>query len=213
MSLFQRLPQASNPKAFYTIGLNKTVLIVGLGNPGKEYDNTRHNIGFECIDTFAAKNDFPGWINKKDLKSELAQSTLNGTRVLLVKPTTFMNLSGEAVQAVMQFYKIPDSQVVVVHDELDIDFGTIRTRLGGSAAGHNGIKSIIECIGEDFGRIRVGVGPKKPKTMDSANFVLCRFNDDEHEQLPALKQEVSAIISEFIYGDGQLPVDTRSFII
>jgi PTH1 family peptidyl-tRNA hydrolase len=213
MSLFQRLPQASNPKAFYTIGLNKTVLFIGLGNPGQEYIGTRHNIGFECIEAFAKKNDFPVWTNKKDLRCQLTQATIDGTRVLLIKPTTFMNLSGEAVLAVMQFYKIPASQVVVVHDELDINFGIIRTRIGGAAAGHNGIKSIMQHLGEDFGRVRIGIGPKIPDTIDSSDFVLAKFTSDEQKQLPPLTQEISAIISEYIFGDGQLLIESRNFII
>jgi PTH1 family peptidyl-tRNA hydrolase len=213
MGLFQRLPQATNPKSFYTTGLNKTVLIVGLGNPGQEYKDTRHNVGFECIDSFAKKNDFPLWTNKKDLKCELTQSTINGTRVLLVKPTTFMNSSGEAVMAVVHFYKISASQLLVVHDELDINFGNIRTRIGGSDAGHNGIKSITQNINEDFGRVRIGIGPKKPESIDSADFVLAKFSAEELKQMSALIQEVSAIVSEFIFGDGQLVIDSRNFIV
>jgi PTH1 family peptidyl-tRNA hydrolase len=174
---------------------------------------TRHNIGFVCIETFAKKNEYPVWTNKKDLKCQLTQATINGTRVLLMKPTTFMNLSGEAVSAVMQFYKIPASQVVVVHDELDINFGIIRTRVGCTTAGHNGIKSIVQHLGEDFGRVRIGIGPKKPDTIDSSDFVLAKFTGDEQKQLPALTQEISAIISEYIFGDGQLIIETRNFII
>lgn len=213
MGLFQRLPQASDPKAFYTTGLNKTVMIVGLGNPGQEYKDTRHNIGFECIDSFATKNEFPKWTNKKDLKCEITQSTINGIRVLLIKPMTFMNSSGEAVMSVINFYKIPASQLLVVHDELDVNFGVIRTRIGGSDAGHNGIKSIIQEVNEDFGRVRIGIGPKRPEQMVSAAFVLSKFTIAEHKQLPALIQEVSAILSEFIFGDGQLIVESRSFIV
>ncbi len=212
MGLFQRLPQATKPQ-LYSIGLNKTVLLVGLGNPGKQYEGTRHNIGFTCLDDFASQTDCPTWMNKSDLKSELTQVTIRDTRVFLIKPTTFMNLSGEAVQAVASFYKIPTEQVVVVHDELDIDFGTIRTRMGGASAGHNGIKSIIESIGDNFGRVRVGIGPKQPEEIDGADFVLAKFTDEQQKQLGALKKEVAAVLSEFVYGDGQLPADTRNFIV
>ncbi|HUC88092.1 MAG TPA: aminoacyl-tRNA hydrolase [Candidatus Binatia bacterium] len=213
MALFQRMPQASNPKSFYTTGLTKTILIVGLGNPGKEYTGTRHNIGFECIEALAAQMEFPAWTIKHDLKCELTQATIQDSRVILIKPTTFMNLSGEAVQAVTHFYKVPDGQIVVVHDELDIEFGMIRSRMGGSDAGHNGIKSVIEHMGEGFGRVRIGIGPKQPTEIDSADFVLAKFTEDEQKQLPSLKKEVSAVLSEFVYGGGQLPTDTRSFII
>src|SRR5260370_18986306 len=121
MSLFQRRPQVSDPVNYVTVGLNKTVLIVGLGNPGKEYDGTRHNIGFACVDEFVEKNsDMEGWIAKKDLKCLLSIGRLGETRVMVMKPTTYMNLSGEAVLAVSDFYKIHPNQSITFHDELDI---------------------------------------------------------------------------------------------
>jgi PTH1 family peptidyl-tRNA hydrolase len=213
MSLFQRRPQTSNPTQFYSVGLNKLILIAGLGNPGKEYDDTRHNIGFVSVDAFAKTNEFPAWRLQKDMKCSLTQVTMNDTRVILMKPTTFMNLSGEAVQAVMSFYKVPPTQVLVVHDELDIDFGIIRTRAGGTAAGHNGIKSIIDHLGENFGRVRIGIGPKKPATIDSADFVLKKFTKPQLEHMPELTREAAAIMSEFVYSPGQLPADTRNFLL
>lgn len=213
MSLFQRMPQTSEPKQYYSVGLNKTVLLVGLGNSGTEYDDTRHNIGFACIDAFAQTNDFPAWTLKKDLKCQLSQLTMNDTRVILMKPTTFMNLSGEAVQATHHFYNIPESQIVIVYDELDIDFGTIRTRVGGTAAGHNGVKSVIQHLGENFGRVRIGIGPKKPAAIDSADFVLKKFTKTELSHLPELIREVSAILSECVYSPSQLPADTRNFLV
>lgn len=213
MALFQRRPQADNPLAYTTIGLNKNLLVVGLGNPGREYDLTRHNAGFACIDHFVAKNSvFGPWTDKKDLKCLMATGQLGDTRVIVIKPTTFMNLSGEAVQAVAHFYKIHNGQIVVVHDELDIDFGQIRMRKGGSSAGHNGIKSVTKHIGEDYGRVRIGVGPKSPEQIDSADFVLQNFSRAEQEQLPAMQREVTAILSELAYGAQLLP-ETRSFLI
>jgi PTH1 family peptidyl-tRNA hydrolase len=213
MALFQRKPQTSDPKSFYSIGLNKTVLLVGLGNPGKEYDNTRHNIGFLSIDSFVDKTDeMEDWIQKKDFKCLVSGGKISDTRVIAIKPTTFMNLSGEAVQAVANFYKIHPDNILIIHDELDIDFGQIRLRKGGSSAGHNGIKSVVQHIGEDFGRVRIGVGPKKPARMKSEDFVLQKFSGEEQAQLPNLLQEVNAIISEYVYG-GQLPHETRNFLI
>lgn len=213
MSLFQRRPQVSDPVNYITVGLNKTVLIVGLGNPGKEYDGTRHNIGFQCVDTFVEKNtDMEGWVAKKDLKCHLSTGRLGETRVLVMKPTTFMNLSGEAVRAVTDFYKVHPNQMVVVHDELDIPFGQIRMRLGGTSAGHNGIKSLIEHVGEDFGRIRVGIGPKKPAKIDSTDFVLGKFAKAQQTELPALTREVNAILTEYVFAT-ELPTETRSFLI
>jgi PTH1 family peptidyl-tRNA hydrolase len=213
MALFQRRPQVSDPVNYITVGLNKTVLLVGLGNPGKEYDGTRHNIGFECIDAFVrANSDMGGWVEKKDLKCLQSSGQLGQTRVLAIKPTTFMNLSGEAVEAAVNFYKIPAEQIVVVHDELDVDFGNIRTRLGGSSAGHNGIKSVTAAVGENYGRVRIGIGPKKPAQIDSADFVLQKFSTKELAEIPALTREVNAILSEYVFGS-QLPQETRSFLI
>lgn len=212
MALFQRKPQVSDPVNYITIGLNKTMLLVGLGNPGAEYQGTRHNIGFACLDAFAKANSFPDWQNKKDLKSHIASAQLGDTRIILAKPQTFMNNSGEAIQAVMAFYKLDASRLTVVYDELDIDFGQIRLRQGGSAAGHNGVKSLIQHLGEDFGRVRIGIGPKRPEQIDSAKFVLQKFNAEEQQQLPALLIETNAILSELAYGSA-LAAETRSFLI
>lgn len=212
MALFQRKPQVSDPVNYVTLGLNKTLLFVGLGNPGTEYDGTRHNIGFAALDAFAAANDFPGWVNKKDLKCLHTSHQLGDTRVILIKPTTFMNLSGEAVQATANFYKLLPDQITAVYDELDIDFGQIRMRIGGSAAGHNGVKSIIQHLGEDFGRIRIGIGPKLPAQIDSSDFVLQKFSKEQQGHMKELTTESNAILSETAYGS-QLPHETRHFLI
>lgn len=214
MALFQNRPQASDNHNYYTIGLNKTVLLVGLGNPGREYALTRHNIGFEVLDRFVAKHsEMEDWINKKDQKCHIAQGRFGDTKVYAIKPTTFMNLSGEAVQAVMNFYKISPDFITIIHDELDINFGQIRLRIGGSSAGHNGIKSVSQLIGEQYGRIRIGIGPKSPAQMDSADFVLQKFSSDELDQLANLAKETGAILTEFIYSGQALPTETRMFII
>src|SRR5205807_917567 len=113
MALFQKKPQTSSSAPLYTLGLNKTVLIVGLGNPSKQYADTRHNLGFRCVDAFAQQHEFPAWTARKDLKSHLTSHNIGDARVILAKPTTFMNKSGEAVQAVQQFYKLPANQMVV----------------------------------------------------------------------------------------------------
>ncbi len=213
MSWLSQRPQTSDPVNYYTVGLNKTILLVGLGNPGKEYELTRHNVGFMCIDEFVAKTDgMDDWIQKKDLKCLLSTGRIGEARVIAIKPATFMNLSGEAVQAVVNFYKISPNQIAVIHDELDIDFGQIRLRQGGSDAGHNGIKSVSQHIGEDYARIRIGVGPKQPVKIKSEDFILQKFSAAEQEQLPNLKREVLAILSEYIYG-AQLPHDTRNFLV
>lgn len=212
MALFQKRPQLGDSIQFYTLGQNKTVLIVGLGNIGKQYDGTRHNIGFAAVDDFARVNDFPAWMEKKDLKCHLASQTIGDTRVILIKPTTLMNLSGEAVQATASFYKIDPGKIVVVHDELDIPFGQIRTRVGGSAAGHNGIKSVTQHNSDQYGRVRIGIGPKLHAAQDSADFVLARFSKEQEAQMPNLLKESSAILSEYVYS-GQLMAETRNFIV
>ncbi|MBA3758148.1 aminoacyl-tRNA hydrolase [Candidatus Saccharibacteria bacterium] len=215
MALFQKNPYDSTEKLpLYTLGLTKSVLVVGLGNKGKNYEGTRHNIGFECIDAFAKATELPEWIEKKYLKCLHTSGTVGNTRVIAIKPSTFMNLSGEAVQAVANFYKIPPSQIIVVHDELDIPFGQIRTRVGGSDAGNNGIKSIIQHMGESagqqIGRVRIGIKAATP--MESSDFVLGKFAAKEQKQLPHLIKEATAILTEYVYS-AQLPHETRKFIV
>lgn len=213
MALFQRRPETGQAIQYYTLGQNQQLLIVGLGNPGKEYDGSRHNIGFAALDAFVAANDFSPWINKKDLKCEMATARLGDTQVIAIKPTTFMNLSGEAASAVAHFYKIPAERVLAVYDEIDVEFGQIRLRTGGSSAGHNGVKSLIQHLGEGFGRVRVGIGPKEPEQMDSADFVLARFSDEQQAQLKNLTRETTAILSEYGFSSGQLPTETRNFLV
>lgn len=212
MALFQKKPDVQNSKPIYTLGLQKHVLIVGLGNVGKEYEGSRHNVGFACIDALAASQGIDGWADKKDLKSAVATGNVGDTRVILCKPTTMMNLSGKAVQAIINFYKLDINKTVVVHDELDIPFGQIRTRVGGSDAGHNGVKSLIQHLGDNFGRVRVGVGPKTPVQIDSADFVLAKFSTEESQQIKNLLQESTAILTEFIHSQ-TLPSETRNFLV
>jgi peptidyl-tRNA hydrolase, PTH1 family len=212
MGWLQKRVQTTEATGFYTVGQNKNILLVGLGNPGKEYDLTRHNVGFHALDHFVDKTDeMDGWIDKKDLKCLMSNGRAGENRVIAIKPTTYMNLSGEAVQATAAFYKIPTANILVIHDELDIDFGQIRTRTGGSST-HNGIKSVTQHLGEDYGRVRIGVGPKRPAKIDGADFVLQKFSAAEQAQLPNLNKEVNAILTEYLYG-GQLPHETRSFLI
>lgn len=213
MALFQKRPDLGSNLPVYSLGLTKTLLIVGLGNVGKKYDGTRHNIGFAAIDELAARQDFEPWLEKKDLKCLVTTATIGDSRVILIKPTTFMNLSGEAVQAVGHFYKIPTAHTLVVHDELDIPFGQIRTRIGGSAAGNNGIKSIIQHLGEDFGRVRIGIDQEnRDKRIETSDFVLTKFSKEEKAELPALLKESTAMLTEYIHG-GTLLQETRSFLI
>jgi len=212
MGLFVEKPLPSDNKYFYTLSQTKTILVVGLGNIGKEYDKTRHNIGFECIDFFLNENPQLGkWVSKKDLKSHIATGQFGDTRVVGIKPTTFMNLSGEAVSLVANYYHIRPEDILVVHDELDINFGHIRTRNDGSSAGNNGVQSIIDHLGEKFNRVRVGIGPKHPAKIASDKFVIGKFDKTEISKVNDLEKEVLSIIVEFIYS-GTLNEETRSFL-
>jgi len=213
MALFQKQPTSTDKQALFSIGLTKTVLIVGLGNIGSEYYKTRHNIGFEVIDALvSSRMELSDWQDKKNFKAHFSLGQFGETRAIVIKPTTLMNLSGDAVQAVSNFYKIAPSQVLVVHDELDIEFGQIRTRVGGASAGHNGVQSIIDQIGENFSRVRIGIGPKKPAKMDSADFVLAKFSKSQQELIGDLKKEVVSLLMEYMYST-QINNETRSFLI
>jgi PTH1 family peptidyl-tRNA hydrolase len=211
MSLFQKKPIAGTSLPIYSIGEHKTVLFVGLGNPGKEFKGSRHNIGFEALEHFAEKNEFPMWIHKKDFRCDTTSLTLGSTRVILCKPMTFMNLSGEAARAIQDFYKMTNKETVAVYDELAIPFGQIRARVGGESAGHNGVKSLIQHMGEDFGRIRIGISNELSQNADAEDFVLGKFTKQEQGHLPLLLQEVNAMLTEYIFG-GALPHDTRSIL-
>jgi peptidyl-tRNA hydrolase, PTH1 family len=211
MALFQKKPQVQSGAPLYSIGAHKNILIIGLGNTGKEYAGTRHNIGFKIIDEFAAKNNFPGWLNKKDLKCQLTLQNMGENRVILCKPTTYMNNSGEAAQAAQRFYQVYNQNTLAVYDELAVPFGSLRTRQGGSDAGHNGVKSLIGHIGDDFGRLRVGIGSETSKKVVSSDYVLGRFSKAETEILALIIREANAVITEYIFG-GELPHQTRTVL-
>ncbi len=163
-------------------------LIVGLGNVGKDYDGTRHNIGFAVVDEFRKKNKFPAWQEKSKFKAFISEDFLDGKKVILAKPTTLMNASGDSVRALKDFYKLDNKDIVVVHDELDLPFETVKQKMGGGSAGNNGLKSLISQIGEDFSRIRIGIKNDLLERMDAADFVLSKFSKEE---LPKLKNIVS----------------------
>lgn len=161
-------------------------LIVGLGNPGREYENTRHNIGFAAIDVIAEKYNID--INRTKLKGEYGEGFINGNKVILLKPYTFMNLSGESVREAIDFYKLTEEQVLIIYDDISLELGRLRIREKGSAGGHNGIKSIINHMGTDvFTRIKIGVGAPKG---DLVNHVLGKFSKEE---VNILKQTLDAV--------------------
>lgn len=212
MGLFVRRDSKSQEQPLYSTVHDHVVLIVGLGNIGKEYVGSRHNIGFACVENFAEQHNFPAWTEKNDLRVQVTKQVMGGTQVILIKPITFMNESGQAVMAVQNYFKISNSDTVVIHDELDIEFGQIRARAGGGSAGNNGIKSLIQHCGEDFKRIRIGIKDDLLEKMDSADFVLAKFNKEEQASLPELYREVSAMLSEYT-ASHELPHETRNFLI
>lgn len=151
-------------------------LIVGLGNPGPQYALTRHNLGFMVVDSVHAAHEFGPWQAKYE--GLVSAGTLHGEKVLLLKPQTYMNLSGKSLQGVMTFYKIKPAEMWVVHDELDLPFGEHRSKLGGGDAGHNGLKSITAVVGAEYHRLRCGIGRPERKEMVEG-YVLERFGADE----------------------------------
>ncbi len=197
MGLFDRQKTNYDTHApLYTLGNSKSLLVVGLGNVGSEYHKTRHNVGFAAVDRYKESHDFSDWVEKKDLRCYQSTGQVGDTRVILAKPTTLMNLSGESVQSLQQFYKLTNEDTLIIYDDIDVDFGTLRTRVKGGAAGHNGIKSLLKHIKDGFGRIRVGIGPKTHAKMDSADFVLQKFTTDQETDIPKILREVSALIDE-----------------
>ncbi len=188
--------------------IDRNLLIVGLGNLGKEYDLTRHNMGFNSVSHFAVTNDFEPFKSKKDLKCEISIKIMGSSKVILIKPTTFMNLSGEAVQAVQKFYKLTNKDTLVVYDELAQAFGKIRARSGGGSAGHNGIKSLIQHCGDDFYRIRVGIANDVAGKAKSEDFVLGKFTKKEQETLPQIYAVTNEMLTDFV-GLGALIPETR----
>lgn len=158
-------------------------LIVGLGNVGKEYEGTRHNIGFATVDRYQKEQGFPAWQEKTKFKAFLSEDFIAGKKVIIAKPTTYMNLSGESIKALKDFYKLTNNDITVIHDELDLPFGTVKEKQEGGSAGNNGLKSIISHVGADFKRIRIGIKNDLLDKMDAADFVLGKFSGAEKKQL------------------------------
>lgn len=160
-------------------------LIIGLGNPGREYHWTRHNLGFLLLDELAREHRIP--LDRRGLKSVYGRGRIARGEVLLAKPQTYMNLSGEAVQRLLHFFKIPPQELIVLHDDLDLPWGKIRIRIGGSPGGHRGILSIHETIGtEAFIRLKIGIGRPPTPGRDPADYVLDALPEEEKETLKAV---------------------------
>lgn len=176
--------------------MNEIFLIVGLGNPGREYRENRHNIGFMLIDRLSVRLD--ARMRRMQSKALLGSVSYQDAKVILAKPQTFMNLSGQAVQGLCHFYKLPLSNLIVVHDDLDLPFGTLRLRPGGRAGGQKGIKSTIERLGTpDFPRLRLGIG-RPPGRMDAAAYVLQDFAKGDEQMLSETLDRAADAVLTFI---------------
>ena len=173
-------------------------VIAGLGNPGKKYENTRHNMGFIAIDQLAEKHNIK--VDKLKFKALVGEGRIADQKVLLVKPQTYMNLSGESIREVMNFYKLEPENLIVIYDDIDIEAGTLRIRKFGSAGTHNGMKSVVYQLQSDrFPRIRLGIGSQKKG--DLVNFVIGGFSKEE---VPVLEEALqhAVLAAEFIIEDG-----------
>ena len=180
MDIFEKLKQLSAQRG--ETGTKPEYIIVGLGNPGIQYEGTRHNAGFITIEALEKKLGFS--CDRHKFKAKVGNTVIGGKSCLVMKPETFMNLSGDAVSEAMDFYKIPLENVIVIFDDISLDVGQMRIRRKGSAGGHNGIKSIIaQCDGENFPRIKLGVGKKPNPAYDLAKWVLSKFGDEDMEKL------------------------------
>ena len=174
-------------------------IIVGLGNPGKKYEHTRHNAGFDALDILAEEYGIK--IDKIKHKALIGEGRIGSEKVVLVKPQTYMNLSGESVQSVFQFYKVDMDHLIVVYDDIDLDVGKLRIRKKGSAGSHNGMKSIIKCLGsQDFPRVRIGVSRPDPN-RDLADFVLSRVSKDQAEDMKSGLEKAVKTVEEIIRTD------------
>lgn len=169
-------------------------LIVGLGNPGKEYEKTRHNVGFNVIDLYLKENKLK--LDKEKFNGKYTKTTINGEDVIFLEPQTFMNNSGESVQAIMKFYKIDINNILVIQDDLDMEIGKIKLKEKSSSGGHNGIKSIEEHLGtEDYKRLKIGISNNKD--IDTKDYVLGKFSKDDREILENTYKTCIDIINDY----------------
>ena len=194
--LFKQISTADSPKSNQPISF----IVVGLGNPGDKYTTTRHNAGFMAIDAVAQK--YGARIDRARFKALCGECDIAGVRVLLMKPQTFMNLSGEAVGEASRFYKIEPKNVIVLSDDISLDCGKLRVRRKGSAGGHNGLKSINEHLGtEEYPRIKIGVGQKPHPDYDLADWVLGNLDPDDLAKLKATFDNACQGLEKLVTGD------------
>lgn len=174
-------------------------MIVGLGNPGKQYETTRHNVGFMAIDQVASDHQL-NWSLDTKFQAKVATAIINGEKVVFVKPMTYMNESGRAVEAIRHYYKVDPADILILYDDLDLPIGKLRLRQSGSAGGHNGIKSIIAQLGkQNFKRLRIGID--RPKQQSVVDYVLGKVTDDEKEKLDAAFTRAQEAVEKWIQQD------------
>lgn len=177
-------------------------IIVGLGNPGKEYTHTRHNVGFMLLDLLRDQLEFRDFQSTKKFQAEISEGTFNGDKLILAKPETFMNLSGDSVSKLVNFYHCDPKDLCVVYDDIDLPLGSMRFRMEGSAGTHNGMRDIIEKLGfNNFPRLRIGIesrGQSSPKEQDISSFVLQPFSDDETKVVHTVLNEAAKSLTEYL---------------
>ena len=177
---------------------DKMKLIVGLGNPGIEYENTRHNMGFVFIDNFADKLDVK--IDKKKFNGLYGETTINKEKVILLKPLSYMNLSGEVVAKYVNYFKINIDDILIINDDMDLEVGKIRLRPSGSSAGHNGLKNIALNLGsENYKRLKIGIS--KNKLIDTKDYVLGKLSREEKETIDSLKPTINDLLEDYLTMD------------
>lgn len=197
MDIFEKLKQLSASRG--EMGAKPEFIIVGLGNPGIQYEGSRHNAGFIAVEALEKKLGF--CCDRHKFKAKVATVNVGGKSCLVMKPETFMNLSGDAVEEAMSFYKIPLENIIVIFDDISLEPGQLRIRRKGSAGGHNGIKSIIaQCDGEEFPRIKLGVGKKPHPDYDLAKWVLSKFSDEDRAKLDAAAEKACEALELMVQG-------------
>lgn len=175
-------------------------LIFALGNAEPRYENTRHNIGFWVLDRYATSHEAEWRVHDK-FRAHVAEVMVNNEKIILAKPTTYYNLVGESARKIMDFYKLTPADILIIHDDLALPLGTIRTRIGGSDAGNNGIKSLNQHVGESTSRLRIGITTEAREQIDDANFVLGKLTKSESELLDNSLETIVALLDSFIVGN------------
>ncbi len=184
--------------------MKPTLVIIGLGNPGAQYENTRHNVGFRALDALSDAFGEGEWEEKQKFISTVQEARVVTVPVLLVKPNTFMNLSGNAAEKIVDFFKLdPASQLLVVCDDVDLPLGTVRLRENGGPGTHNGLRSLQEKYGEGYARLRIGLGAKPASESDLAAWVLSTPSPEEQAALQNAVEGIPELVSEFVLGTGE----------